>query len=359
MWTLAHGSVVGQSHLTKGLPGQDRYEIATSSDGRWVAAVVCDGAGSAARADEGAQIVAKYFSEELIKLSADIDKDGPGQWINDRIIECVLEVRRRIRGVARQDDLSEFHCTLVATLLSDAGGFAIQIGDGLIIGGKTQLDAYPEGDAISLDFISKPENGEYVNETFFITEPRWLKHIRISPISASCDWLMLATDGGAAYLLDAHDDVIASNFHRFLESLLVMDLKSAHVEDALNSKDILAVSSDDKTIVFVSKINWTRISEINNFILTRPDTLSTLSVESSLKLKNGIKQEKLVALARDAEKKPFLKKKLEIILNRNHAIQSIIFILLVVVAILVIFYMNESSSNIDIEEPVVVKDNDT
>ena len=67
-WLTANASVRGASHVKTGAPCQDESSVKTSPDGKWVALVVSDGAGTASRADEGSKHVVRYFSEELLKL---------------------------------------------------------------------------------------------------------------------------------------------------------------------------------------------------------------------------------------------------------------------------------------------------
>ena len=68
------------------------------------------------------------------------------------------------------------------------------VGDGAVLTGSVE---YSEDKAIlnkNLN-LSEPENGEYKNETYFVTVPFWLKHLRIKVVPKT-DWLIAGTDGG-------------------------------------------------------------------------------------------------------------------------------------------------------------------
>ncbi|MDP4744921.1 MAG: protein phosphatase 2C domain-containing protein [Porticoccaceae bacterium] len=240
-WSIATATTVGESHTRRGRGSDDAF--ATLQSGRWNAIVVCDGAGSAARSREGADRVSSAFARELIKISKRIENLGPGPWLNDSIISSVLAVREELATFVQSFDLREFHCTVVAALISDTGGFSVHIGDGAVFVGR-RTDLVPR-----IELHSEPENGEYSNETFFVTETTWLKNLRIKPLGA-CDWVMLTTDGASALLLD--QEIKFGVFSGLLE-VLSTEKNLTKVCDDLSyfteSDYATACSNDDKTIV--------------------------------------------------------------------------------------------------------------
>ena len=74
-----------------------------------------------------------------------------------------------MRASSRCDD---FSCTLVGCVASADGGCFFHIGDGFAI---YQGAA---GDSV----LSRPENGEYADETFFVTDEDWQDHLRFTPV---------------------------------------------------------------------------------------------------------------------------------------------------------------------------------
>ena len=65
-WNVGWASVTGSSHTKAGKHCQDYSVVISDSIGSWNALVACDGAGSAAKAQEGAEFVATQFSRLLL-----------------------------------------------------------------------------------------------------------------------------------------------------------------------------------------------------------------------------------------------------------------------------------------------------
>lgn len=268
---------MGQSHQTSQIPCQDKLSCKISGDGRWLSVAVSDGAGSALNAEAGAEITSTIFCEELLGLSKQLEFRPPGEWINDFVIECVLKVRNHLRNKAKSDDIKSFHCTLVAALVGPEGGFSIHIGDGSIFGG--QFKYYSNGSEVELNtnfVISKPENGEYSNETFFITEGNWIKHLRVTPLP-KLDWVVACTDGGAALILEKEIEVKSKFIIPFFQELIKDNFqKENYISEVLSDPKANALTSDDKTIfvamrataIQASKLNFTKSdSSIDNSII--------------------------------------------------------------------------------------------
>ena len=257
-WIYGSAKQIGISHKETGAPCQDSFDIERSEDGKWIATAVCDGAGTAKHSEQGARLVSKTFAKSLILLSKEIEKRPPGVWINDFVIQQILNVRDQLRLEAKSDDLKDFHTTLVAFLMSDFGGFAIHIGDGAILGGV----AKESGNLTEIDdnfFMSKPENGEYANETFFITEGDWVKHLRITPMP-SLDWVFVGTDGGSAFFADPTNNPKKDFITSFIIDLKKRDLDSLseRVLEILSDKQADKITNDDKTLIFFAKKNFMR-----------------------------------------------------------------------------------------------------
>jgi len=251
IWNVYGAKVQGPSHVQTNTPCQDAFYTGVSQDGQWVSMVVSDGAGSAARAEEGSQLVAQVLSEKLLDIAALLNTRVPGGWINDFVIQQVIDVRELLRKKAGKDDIRDFHCTLVAALVGPSGGFLIHIGDGSLLSGTATPDTIEKNVLnITINHQSKPENGEYANETFFITEKDWIKHLRISPIGKT-DWIMLATDGGCALTLQNESVPHISNLKDIFQHLLKLseESRSSAIQAWLETDGAKKLSNDDKTLV--------------------------------------------------------------------------------------------------------------
>ena len=263
---------MGQSHQTSQIPCQDKFSCKVSADGRWLSVAVSDGAGSALNAEAGAEITSTIFCEELLGLSIQLESRAPGEWINDFVVECVLKVRNQLRNKAKSDDIKSFHCTLVAALVGPEGGFSIHIGDGCIFGGQFNNDSQRGEVELNSNFVmSKPENGEYTNETFFITEGNWIKHLRVTPLPR-LDWVVACTDGGAALIMEKEIEVKPKFLVPFFQELISAKFtKNNYISEVLSDPKANALTTDDKTIFVAMRssaiqavpLNFTKVESAN------------------------------------------------------------------------------------------------
>lgn len=197
MWHAAIASARGSSHSVSGEECQDSCALAYSPSGEWIALCVSDGAGTAVRAQEGSELTATQFSQALVGLSDQLEDKSPGEWLIDAVISIVLDIRSELRKRS-PEKISDLNCTLVACLLGPSGGLLIHIGDGIATAGK--FVGHQDGNLVNpweKVVISEPKNGEYSNETFFITGSDWLLNLRIKPLDRA-DWVCLGSDGGAS-----------------------------------------------------------------------------------------------------------------------------------------------------------------
>jgi hypothetical protein len=285
IWYTSGSSIIGQSHISTNTPCQDKHQIRTSLNGEWIAIAICDGAGSAEFSEQGATITSSYFCSELIRLSEQLQTRAPGGWINDFVISCVLNVRESLRSAAGIDDLRGYHCTLVSALLGPTGGFAIHIGDGAIFGGTFNSDLNNKSTELNSNFfISKPENGEYANETFFITEGNWIKHLRITPLPA-LSWFVACTDGGASLLLDNDLTVKPKFLAPFLEKQINDKfVNKNYINEILSDPQANKLTADDKTIVVAVRNIESIIKHSIQFTPVEPTAASRLKTELEQRL---------------------------------------------------------------------------
>jgi hypothetical protein len=295
-WLYSGASVIGQSHLTSQIPCQDKFSCKVSGDGRWLSVAVSDGAGSALNAEAGAEITSTIFCEELLGLSNQLESRAPGEWINDFVVECVLKVRNQLRTKAKSDDIKSFHCTLVAALVGPEGGFSIHIGDGSIFGGQFKNDSKRGEMELNSNFvISKPENGEYTNETFFITEGNWIKHLRVTPLPR-LDWVVACTDGGAALILEKEIEVKPKFLVPFFQELISNNFtKNNYISDVLSDPKANVLTTDDKTIFVAMRssaiqaipLNFTKVESVIVNSLNEPKQPQEQNTQASLSVKKN------------------------------------------------------------------------
>lgn len=271
-WTVTRASTIGSSHLSHGGEKQDSIAVVEDKHGN-VAFCLSDGAGSSKRSKLSSSFTSQFIAERLSELPAMIEQRGTGSWINDYIIQCVIDLRAFLFKEFSTYDLADYHCTLVSGVLFEKTCLVAHIGDGAVLSG-TSVTENNECVLNEKLYFSEPENGEYINETYFITEPHWLKHLRIKAFS-NVSWLIAGTDGGMDLL----------SLGNRLQDQLVMDLLSKvanfpssdrdqSLERIMSSDKADEKTNDDKTLLIVIS---SEISESNNrYWQTDNDTITNL-----------------------------------------------------------------------------------
>lgn len=119
---------------------------------------VSDGAGSAVRGGEGAELAIEAAAAFMMKRS----KLGEFCLSDALAIELILAVREHIYSTAEAVGLKarDFACTFVGVLSSPIDTLVLQIGDGGVV-----IDA-----GTGLEVAVVPMSGEYANMTHFVTD---------------------------------------------------------------------------------------------------------------------------------------------------------------------------------------------
>lgn len=254
-WRYIHASELGTGHVATGQPCQDHHAvrlIETGQDQPLLLLVTSDGAGSAAHSEEGSAAACQETLNWLqIRLS-------DGETFLEEIdgVALIRNLRTHLLNHAEDPDrqyaLRDLACTLnVAAVLPDRAWF-LQVGDGATI---IQSEGSP------MDVVFWPDNGEYANQTYFITDVPDA-HIHTRVIEGDIDRISLMTDGLQTLALvlkqrAAHTPFFESMF-RGVEALDGTDTDAHRQLQAglvrfLNSPGVNARTSDDKTLVLASR----------------------------------------------------------------------------------------------------------
>ena len=215
-WQVAAASVCGTSHRRCEMPCQDAHAWEILPSGA-IAIAVADGAGSAVHSDRGSQVAVETAvsllrdragellawvtaevgeaseTQEHREADESVDTDDVGESDSGESQPDLETIAREIfdgvlialaeTGERESWELPELATTLVAVVADRAGVVAIQVGDGAAI----VSDA--DGNAVT---ITAPDNGEYANETVFVTSQR------------ARDRLQVATDRKSTRLNSSH-----------------------------------------------------------------------------------------------------------------------------------------------------------
>ena len=247
MWRFAAARATGSSHLRSGLPCQDQLAC-LALDGGTLVAVLADGAGSAAMAEEGAWIVVEAIVHHVSDAIQEGRTDFPAV-----LAESATEARDRVLAFAEQQDTvaEVLASTVLAAVVGADGGAALQIGDGVIVVSR-------DGEEWGWEFW--PQHGEYVNTTRFLTDDDALQFLQVAPFDVRVSDIALMSDGLEPLALHyASRSVHAPFFDGMFSPLLrsqgegeIASL-SAALEEFLASERVADRAGDDVSLIMATR----------------------------------------------------------------------------------------------------------
>ena len=169
-WVVVGASVIGNSHISMGLPCQDNIKYAYLKNG-WGIAITSDGAGSAEHSDVGSRIVTErgvhYFKSAIEQK----------KWIEQGILPTEAEwtsiaftVLKAIRddiekfATAKDVEFKSLSATIVVVIHTPQGFLTTHVGDGR---------AGYQDDTNEWKSLITPHKGEEANQTIFLTSDFW------------------------------------------------------------------------------------------------------------------------------------------------------------------------------------------
>jgi hypothetical protein len=254
-WRYAFASTAGTAHTRRGLPCQDASvcQLVPAGDGPPVlVALAADGAGSASRAEIGAQLACAFLLDEIRTFLA------AGAALSDLSREVVAgllrELQSRIGAQADAEGLTprDFAATLVAAVLGASEAIFFQVGDGAIVVSS------PE-DAEAYSWVFWPASGEYENTTFFLTDGEVERHLSWERSERPLDQLALFTDGLQRLALHFQSRTAHAPFFR--SKLRVLENAADAAPETLSnqlarflaSPEVDARTDDDKTLILATR----------------------------------------------------------------------------------------------------------
>jgi hypothetical protein len=143
---IAGGTVTGRSHVLSERGNQDAYTWLAR--GGSLVAVVCDGCGSGAHSEVGAQLGARLVVESLSRrLAEGAALDAPALWtaLQDDVLGALRGVAVAMGGRLGETVSEHFLFTIVGLALTAERGCVFAAGDGVIAvdGEVTRLGPFP------------------------------------------------------------------------------------------------------------------------------------------------------------------------------------------------------------------------
>ena len=192
---VGYASRLGAAHLKDCTPNQDSAAVATlelRGLGSIALMAVGDGAGSARLSHFGSRAACDAAVARLVKQLA----RKPAIAVKQHLLRSALQsaVRSGRGGVVtiarpaqmpgKPLDVREYACTIMVAVVSESLIGVAHVGDGCVVA----------GDGEQWQILSAPDNGEFANETKFLTNPRNLPRVTVvSRSDISC--LAVTTDG--------------------------------------------------------------------------------------------------------------------------------------------------------------------
>jgi Protein phosphatase 2C len=251
-WKIISASEKGTSHIQSADPCQDYSYIEVLDEigeEKFLLAIVADGAGSALKPIEGAEQVCnfaiRYIKEWLV--------DNQGASFSNEIVQSwVAATHEFIVGYAKKEEMQprDFACTLLGAVIGQENAAFFQIGDGAIV----------IADENKYKVIFWPENGEYANMTYFVTDEEALNHLQVL-IDVAPNELAIFSDGLQSLALvyeskTAHAPFFIPMFKRlqYSEKSSLEGLQE-ELHQFLNHPRVNERTDDDKTLILATRLS--------------------------------------------------------------------------------------------------------
>lgn len=245
-WVVAGTYVTGLSHIKKNVCCHDRFAYKKKND------VVCmslaDGAGSVKYPEIGAEIATNQVNKMVTEKFDGLFNAEPGA---TRLkITHAIRTSMGIHAKEKLVDKKEFATTLIFASVKDDRFIAGHIGDGVL--------GYLENNELKL--LSLPDNGEFVNETYFITSDSYKRRFRIFKGNLNAiSGFVLMTDGTCESLFDKKNRILAPvllTMFDWLDNFSIEEVNTALYENFENL--VKRNTTDDCSIGFMKLISRVR-----------------------------------------------------------------------------------------------------
>ena len=240
-WKYATASVRGRSHVKQNLPCQDRVRAILEDD--IAVCALSDGAGSYTYPEIGAEIATNILCNTM-KSDFDVLYDQDEEQIKISLLNA-LRHHLFCTSYVMNTDIREFASTLLFAAIREDSYIAGHIGDGVI-------GALRDG---NIEVLSHPENGEFHNITYFITDPTAHEHLRIQKGKLEdTTGFILMSDGVSDSLYSNTDRVLAEAANQILNWLDIHDplIVKMALED--NIKNVFQKhTTDDCSIILLKR----------------------------------------------------------------------------------------------------------
>lgn len=197
MFKEFHYQVRGRGHVLDGRHGQDRSKFL--SRGGVQALCLADGAGSAKQSGFGAQALVEEGCALFVDSFAQFIASDDGAWVKMNIVQRLLGRLHVVAG-RRGCDMKDLAATFLIVAASGDRFVVAHVGDGVI--------GYLKNGELRV--VSRPDNGEFANQTSFVTSERAAAEMRLFRGSLEgVSGFVLMSDGTSSSLYDQRTGQLA------------------------------------------------------------------------------------------------------------------------------------------------------
>lgn len=244
-WRVVSAAEIGTSHERTGTPCQDNCwaQVDKLGQDELLSVFVADGAGSAVRGGEGAEIAIEAAVAHLSK------KLTQGEFgLSDLLAtDIVIAVREHIHSAAEAEGLRarDYACTFLGLISTTSCTLVMQIGDGAVV-----VDC-----GSGLEVAVVPMAGEYANMTHFVTDEEAVSILVTKTYSERALKVAAFTDGIQRIALNLatntpHEPFFAPFFDGLARATAEQEeLLQASLARFLGSAPVNERTDDDKTLV--------------------------------------------------------------------------------------------------------------
>ena len=217
------------------------------ADGPTLAAIVCDGAGSAAKAEQGARTACSAFLDFVRTFPAPTEGEAdPALWAAEALASVQDAIART--AAASGDPADAYACTLLAAAAIETGAVFLQVGDGAIA-------YHAHGEPWRL--ATTPRRGEFANETIFVTAQHPLRHASVVRIAGVQAFALMSDGVEFLAIHQARLEPHGAFFRHVLAGITPGEgedeAHSRWLQDFLASDAVNQRTDDDKTLVLVTR----------------------------------------------------------------------------------------------------------
>ncbi|WP_297632368.1 PP2C family serine/threonine-protein phosphatase [uncultured Clostridium sp.] len=211
MWKMVSYEACGRGHLKENIPCQDKTLQRRERDIALIA--LADGAGSCSKSDLGADIVTKYGAEIVKDNFDEFIKEENGMKVKKKIIDLLLKELEN-KSVELKCSIKDLSSTFLLVCVRGEEFFIGHLGDGVIGVLKEE----------KLKVISNPVNGEFINNTVFVTSSLAYKYMQIYRGNISdIDGFVLLSDGTCESLYDKRKKKLSIGIKKIMDYLGILD----------------------------------------------------------------------------------------------------------------------------------------